>query len=57
MTEQTIFKVCNIEASIVAMAKQLSFTFYYVPRALTRNVDVMAKEARQGQKNYVISLE
>ncbi|KAF2581539.1 hypothetical protein F2Q68_00002559 [Brassica cretica] len=60
MTEQTIFKVRNTEASslirdIVAMAKQFSFTFHYVPRALTRNVDVMAKEATQEQRNYVIS--
>ena len=60
MAEQTIFKVRNTEVlsmvrDIVAMAKEFSFTFHYVPRALTRNVDVMAKQARQGQKNYVIS--
>ncbi|KAG5390747.1 hypothetical protein IGI04_032288 [Brassica rapa subsp. trilocularis] len=57
MAEQTIFNVPNTEASsmirvIVAMAMKFSFTFHCVPRTLTRNVDVMAKEARQGQKTY-----
>lgn len=51
MAEQTTIKVRSTEASsmipdIPAMAKQLSFTFHYVPRALTRNIDVMAKEVR-----------
>lgn len=60
IAEQTIFNVPNTEASsmirdIVAMAMKFCFTFHCVPITLTRNVDVMAKEARQGQKNYVIS--
>lgn len=55
MAEQTIFKVRNTEASsivrdIVAMATEFSFTFHYVPRVLTRNVGVMAKEATYKDK-------